>query len=222
MEKKLRRIPGEAVLGGVAAGVADYFGVDKAIIRVLFVLALLLPPHAGWIIIAYIILWVALPEGSTTTYTGTTYTGPTGTATGETTGGGIHGEPSGARNIFNSPSGQAGQSAKILGFGLVAVGVVLLIDELPIWYSIRHYFWPAALIGIGAYLLLRQRDEESMRDHHEPIITPPPAEPVHPIDPDPTPAPPPSNAPTDPTWPTDPNVNRDKGPDDDEPTIRVN
>ncbi|WP_247231269.1 PspC domain-containing protein [Telluribacter sp. SYSU D00476] len=224
MEKKLRRIPGEAVLGGVAAGVADYFGVDKAIIRVLFVLALLLPPHAGWIIIAYIILWVALPEGDTTTTTFTgTGTGTTGTTTGETTGG-IPGNASRPYSVFDSPSGKPGQSAKILGFGLVAVGVVLLIDELPIWYSIRHYFWPAALIGIGAYLLLRQRDEESMRDHHEPIITPPPAEPFDPVvpTPAPTPTPPPSSATSDRTWPTDPNVNRDKGPGDDEPTIRVN
>lgn len=224
-------------MGGVAAGVADYFVVDKAIIRVLFILALLLPPHAGWIIIAYIILWVALPEGETTTFTGST----TGSTTGETYGG-TPGTASASRTFFGSGPSQPGQSAKILGFGLVAVGIVLLVDELPIWYNIRHYFWPAALIGIGAYLLLRQRDEETLHSDRDPIVTPPPAEPVRPIDPDPTPAPtppynaptepvrpidpdptpapPPSNAPADPTWPTDPT-----GPDEpngDDGPIRVN
>ncbi|MPR35524.1 PspC domain-containing protein [Salmonirosea aquatica] len=66
MEKKLTRIPSEAVLGGVAAGMAHYFNIDRTIIRVLWVVALLLPipPTFFWTAVIYIVLWAALPEGT--------------------------------------------------------------------------------------------------------------------------------------------------------------
>jgi phage shock protein C len=207
MEKKLRRIPGEAVLGGVAAGVADYFAVDKAIVRVLLILAVVLPPH-GWTILAYIILWVTLPEGdSVATYPGSPgyQPGPGPASTPPPT------TPPPPRTFFNSPSGQVGQSAKILGFGLVALGVIMLLDELPIWYSLRHYFWPVALIAIGAYVLLRQRDKAatSESETYEPLSPTPPPPPAGPVTPDTT-------------WPTNPTPPANRPTDEDEGPIRVN
>ena len=59
--KKLQRITSEKVLGGVAAGLADYFGIDKVIVRVLFVLAVFVPIPFH-IILAYIVLWIAMPK----------------------------------------------------------------------------------------------------------------------------------------------------------------
>ena len=47
-------------LGGVAAGIADYFDVDVTLIRVLWVIAAVI---GGTGFLAYIILWIALPEG---------------------------------------------------------------------------------------------------------------------------------------------------------------
>jgi phage shock protein PspC (stress-responsive transcriptional regulator) len=50
MEKRLTRIPSDAVLGGVASGMANYFGIDTTIVRVLWAVALLLPipPSFFW------------------------------------------------------------------------------------------------------------------------------------------------------------------------------
>ncbi|MBD1398729.1 PspC domain-containing protein [Pontibacter sp. JH31] len=62
--KKLFRDPVDKKLAGVASGIAKYFGVDTAVVRILF-LALIFA--GGFGILAYIILWVAVPEATTLT-----------------------------------------------------------------------------------------------------------------------------------------------------------
>lgn len=54
--KPLRRIQSEAVLGGVAAGLADYFGMDKALMRVILII-LMIFSKGFLIVLLYIILW---------------------------------------------------------------------------------------------------------------------------------------------------------------------
>ena len=60
--KRLTRSTNDRKVAGVCAGVADYFDMDPTIIRVLWLLATLIP---GPNILAYIILWIAVPEGPT-------------------------------------------------------------------------------------------------------------------------------------------------------------
>ena len=57
---RLARSTTNRTLGGVAAGIAHYFDVDVTLVRVLWVLAAVL---GGTGFLAYIILWIALPEG---------------------------------------------------------------------------------------------------------------------------------------------------------------
>ncbi|MEX1287556.1 MAG: PspC domain-containing protein, partial [Acidimicrobiia bacterium] len=47
------------VIAGVCAGVADRFGWDRSLVRLLFVLSFLLP---GPQILIYLVLWLLLPE----------------------------------------------------------------------------------------------------------------------------------------------------------------
>ena len=47
------------VLAGVAAGLADRFGMSRGAMRLLFVLSLILP---GPQILIYLVLWVIIPE----------------------------------------------------------------------------------------------------------------------------------------------------------------
>jgi phage shock protein PspC (stress-responsive transcriptional regulator) len=47
------------VIAGVCAGVADRFGWDRSLVRLLFVLSFLLP---GPQILVYLVLWVLMPE----------------------------------------------------------------------------------------------------------------------------------------------------------------
>lgn len=62
--KKMYRNPDGKVIAGVSSGVATYFGVDVVVIRVLFVIFTFL---GGSGLLAYIILWIILPEAKSIT-----------------------------------------------------------------------------------------------------------------------------------------------------------
>ncbi|MEG1794246.1 MAG: PspC domain-containing protein [Rikenellaceae bacterium] len=60
--KRLLRDPENRALGGVCSGIALYFGLDKALIRLAFALLLLL---GGSSLVIYIIAWIVIPNAST-------------------------------------------------------------------------------------------------------------------------------------------------------------
>jgi len=47
------------MIGGVCGGLAKYFNIDPVIVRVIAVVAALM---ALWGLLAYIILWIVVPE----------------------------------------------------------------------------------------------------------------------------------------------------------------
>lgn len=59
--RRLYRSSTDRWIGGVAAGVADYFDVDPVIVRILWLI--LIPFTGGLAIIAYIVMLVVVPEG---------------------------------------------------------------------------------------------------------------------------------------------------------------
>lgn len=72
--KRLMRSSTDKKLGGVCAGLADYFDIDPTLIRVIW---LVLVFCAGGGVLAYIILWIVLPlapGGVVPTATATTVT----------------------------------------------------------------------------------------------------------------------------------------------------
>ncbi|WP_372755802.1 PspC domain-containing protein [Labilibaculum sp.] len=64
-KRRLFRDPDHRVLGGVASGLAAYFGIDVIIIRLLFALFFFL--GYGFSLLLYVILWIAVPKAITTT-----------------------------------------------------------------------------------------------------------------------------------------------------------
>jgi phage shock protein PspC (stress-responsive transcriptional regulator) len=58
MEKRLFRIKSSKMIGGVAAGLAEYFNLDVTLVRVLLVVAFFAPIPA---VIPYIVLWIVMP-----------------------------------------------------------------------------------------------------------------------------------------------------------------
>jgi phage shock protein PspC (stress-responsive transcriptional regulator) len=56
---KLTRSETDKKIGGVAGGMATYFGVDPTLLRVAWVAAALM----GWGLIGYVLLWILLPKG---------------------------------------------------------------------------------------------------------------------------------------------------------------
>jgi phage shock protein C len=216
MEKKLHRIPDQAVFGGVASGIAQYLNIDVVIVRVLFVVMLLLPipPSFGWTGILYIILWAVLP------------TGPAGEI--YTTNTSFDSNAAKPSIPFFDKKG-SDQTVMILGAVLVFFGAVMLIDDFPIWYEFKKYFWPIVLIAIGAFLILRQRDKQQENNSTVYPTTPPPPVPTEPTAPEPivpepdpqpyTPFTPSSTTTTH--FPEDPESKKPDDEDDDQ-VIKVN
>ncbi len=56
--KRLMRSSSDKKIGGVCAGLADYFDLDPTIVRIIWLLAVF---FAGTGFLVYIVLWIALP-----------------------------------------------------------------------------------------------------------------------------------------------------------------
>jgi phage shock protein C len=145
MEKQLRRSKQDSVLGGVAGGLANYFNIDVVIVRLLFVVSLLV--SFGVSLFAYIVLWVVLPEETFYHF-------------GKAADGSDLGTPDQEAPPVRSSADSGDRNLKIIAIGLIGFGTYMLLDQYIIWYNIGKYFWPLALIGLGAFLLLRKRDQD--------------------------------------------------------------
>ena len=57
--KKLTRSRKERMIAGVCGGLAEYFGWDPTLLRIVYILATFFTAFAG--VIIYIILWIVMP-----------------------------------------------------------------------------------------------------------------------------------------------------------------
>lgn len=62
--RKLRRSVRDRVIGGVCGGLAEYFGIDVSIIRIIMVILLFV--SVGTWSVVYIILWLVIPSDTQT------------------------------------------------------------------------------------------------------------------------------------------------------------
>ena len=60
--RRLTRSTADRKIAGVCGGIAEYIGADPTLIRILWVLAVV---AGGFGVLAYVIMWIALPEGPT-------------------------------------------------------------------------------------------------------------------------------------------------------------
>ncbi len=151
MEKKLTRSEKERILGGVCGGLAEYFGFDPTLVRLVFVLLAL---AGGTGILVYIVLWIIMPRR------------PQAEARG-VVGDNIEdikkrlmelqGEAKAAVTGEKAEEWKRG-SGFWLGVVLAALGLLLLLSNLDIvrWWR-WAILWPIALILLGLLLVWRRR-----------------------------------------------------------------
>jgi phage shock protein C len=58
MNNQLTRSTNDRMISGVCGGLAEYFNIDSAIVRLVFVLAVL----SGISPLVYVVLWIVMPE----------------------------------------------------------------------------------------------------------------------------------------------------------------
>jgi phage shock protein PspC (stress-responsive transcriptional regulator) len=153
MPERLTKSADDQVVDGVAGGLAQYFHVDPVIVRLAFVLLAFLNPVT---VLVYIALMVVMPEpGEARARLGA---GPADAGEGfrhavET----VETQLREAGTALGDSS-HANARHRWLGIALVVGGFVFLAREMRLlWWFDTDLFWPAALILIGIWLVLRRR-----------------------------------------------------------------
>jgi len=171
MERRFHRSRKDKLIGGVCGGLADYFGIDPVIIRVVFV-ALALSGGIG--LVAYVVLWIVAPlEATPVLAAGQSGAQPAAWVTPETAGAPPSPQSPAGPAVAPCVSAPAGRTAAssdgarvVFGVILLVVGVLLTLRNLGVqwfrWlYFIRiQHLWPVILIAIGVALLLRRNRGE--------------------------------------------------------------
>lgn len=134
MDKRLYRSTTDSMLFGVSGGLAEYFGIDPTIVRVLFVLMTI---FGGMGLAIYIICTLVIPERKFTS-SDEQYT--------------YHESQEPYRQSTNVP--KKTDSTMIMGLILIGVGSVLYIKRFIPWFEME-LIWPAVLILIGGYILVK-------------------------------------------------------------------
>ncbi len=62
--KKLYRSRTNKVLGGVSEGIGEYFNIDPTLVRIIWIVAFIIPPHFFLEVMLYCALWAVIPKES--------------------------------------------------------------------------------------------------------------------------------------------------------------
>ena len=156
MANKLYRSTSDKMLGGVAGGLAEYFDIDPTIVRVLFIVVTL---FGGGGILAYVILWIVVPQKP--------YQIPPMYNRGSDTQAENKNNLNSDSNSQDSPKGSFQMNSAALpaekptksiwlAVILIALGSLLLADNFFPRFDFADY-WPAILIAIGISILLKTK-----------------------------------------------------------------
>ena len=156
MAKKLYRSTTDKMIGGVAGGLAEYFDIDSTLIRVLFIVIVFL---GGGGIIAYIILWIVVPQKpyeipkSFSEKSSAEESSKNEFQHSSTDSESFNVNNSGVASVETSSNNRQLWIAIIL----IVIGGLLLLNNIFPRFHFNHY-WPLILIGIGIGLLLKARN----------------------------------------------------------------
>lgn len=137
MNRRLYRCRHDRKIAGVAAGLAEFYGLDPTLMRVLWFLSIFVT--GGLSILLYFGLVIIVPLEPVTAEEAALVA-----AGGEVVDGHLHA----------SRGAGSGRGTMFLGAVLILFGALALVDALlPSWTESWRYLWPAFLVGVGALLI---------------------------------------------------------------------
>jgi phage shock protein C len=150
MNRRLYRSRTDTMLGGVAAGVAEYLDIDPTIVRIIWVILAIVT--GGIFVVLYIVMWIIVPEAPIQLppagQTATAAPGGAPTPEGQPT-------PSASVPPPQAPPGRrrgSGSGPMIVGLILIGVGAWFLVAEFFPQID-TDLLWPIALVILGVVLL---------------------------------------------------------------------
>lgn len=168
-KNKLYRSRIDRMIGGVAGGLANYFDIDPTLVRVLFVVSIFI---GGGGILAYIIIWIVVPEeqiifqsasqgpqshqansdseesNSNTNQKSSKFDANNISAE-------INKKVNEATNEINKIVDEARSNKKVFGGTiLILLGLLFLLDNLFPRFDFSDY-WPIVLIAIGIGIIIK-------------------------------------------------------------------
>jgi phage shock protein PspC (stress-responsive transcriptional regulator) len=147
MERRLTRNTKGAVLGGVAAGFADYTEIDPVLVRLIFIVLCI---AGGSGLILYVVCWLIMPRDDEQPAGGeAAQVPPADRFAGEV-------REAGERVVDNlrQTAGSPGRGRLIGGTVLILLGAILLIEQfLPSHWLTFSHLWPLVIIAVGVAVL---------------------------------------------------------------------
>jgi phage shock protein C len=141
MTRKLYRSRKEKMIGGVAGGLAEYFEIDPTLVRIIFIVSLFL---GGSGILAYIILWILVPEEP--------YVSSTNDSKDNTENQNVKDDA----KYEAAYEEQRGRRRNVLGAILIIIGAMFLANNLIPRFHFGDY-WPLILIILGIVVLINSK-----------------------------------------------------------------
>jgi len=135
------------MIGGVAGGLGEYFDIDSTLVRVIFVVSLFL---GGSGVLAYIILWIVVPEEPWVFNMGQGEEKKDNTATP----GSAQSPPD--SDYLKTLDERRQKRSTIAGVILIVLGVIFLADNFVPRIHFSDYF-PLILVAIGIGLLINSK-----------------------------------------------------------------
>ncbi len=147
MKEGISRSKGNRVLGGVAAGLAEYLSIDILVVRILFIASTFL---SGIGLLLYLILWIVVPEDKTIDFTSTENINSSGDST----------------NFdinFTMLQKKGNNNHVVLGIILILFGLFFLGIEV---FSFLNFgdLLPILLVGFGIYLLWNSKNKRGSNE----------------------------------------------------------
>jgi len=151
MYKKLYRSVTDKMLGGVCGGLAEYFAIDPVIVRLIFVLAVI---FGGSGILAYIILWIIIPQKP---YIITPFNTNPPSGDSSSTNEEKKSETSNPDMNYGNINKTQSNRSIYAGAFLILLGGIFLLDNFVPHFHFGD-FWPLILIGLGFAIILNARN----------------------------------------------------------------